>query len=954
MAIVSELHLIGRVSDATKLCDLASPCDDSVLIVLLQCANIKPANASFKLSPFSYPSPIRSHSTSLFDQSKTLQHSFPVASNIDFIEELENERQHPLLLEPHLTRRSANCIGNAARFALREHKKWLRARLPMIGSPFTEEGSSDEDTSTTDALTTQKHNSELAMHVKAVQHPHVNFIERPMHPDEALSNHVLNKCLTGSVLARDPTDLLNILAPSTSNNRQISISMRRQHGLARRKIVRDFLLLPKAFKGEIHGLTSRAAICGDAHQDVLTFGEAYIDTSNGRVLEAVAEHSLAASQEYLRALFQIAYFEKESTKSRPWLLLEVGESFLSGLVCLADLLKDVEKTDRTACAILDTLYNARLQYANNRVYQDLLITAMGPYAESIIDWGLGRSVQRDLSNEFFGYRLGAQVTASEVLFRSGQQRQNSPKAKSDAIVPQVFEIDEALFVLRAGRSCRLLKQVLPGDRTSMPYENFDAQMQYTRDIAQEEGNGDVDLSSISSEQSLLSDSDIVNNREPSTTLQDVAVHASQNSNNACDTEPKTARGKLFVLPSFSSPSKCRESRSSLFSIQPGDSSEATTRVDNFTVLSKSRQIPVAISQYIKRILSPIRFSDDVVQNKLLRFFVNDLGVSEHFRNLRAHVLLGAGDFATILVEQIDAASQLSEEDEKYIERRAHAALTFYGTSGPGIRSNRDQVHLNRCFRMAINLYSEDLRAFANCLSLDPAKHKGPKKPSLWDTSVEVQYNVDYPLNVIFGNEALFMYSKIFKLRLRVLRAKNSLRSLFMTSRRTSALRQIPQTRVLSGGNIRSALWDFCWEAEYFVSIFGGFQTDQVLGSTWLAFEKSWEECKTIWELKYAHLQYLEDCIHRCLLETRHKSILGVMTEGFDIAVNIEKQLCTLLEDGTSVLGNSIDGFYDLLKSSSASLRRRVVFLKDVLQRLSDEGTHPHLNHLLALLGSKLR
>ncbi|CDF40083.1 unnamed protein product [Chondrus crispus] len=388
----------------------------------------------------------------------------------------------------------------------------------------------------------------------------------------------------------------------------------------------------------------------------------------------------------------------------------------------------------------------------------------------------------------------------------------------------------------------------------------------------------------------------------------------------------------------------------MFSTLSDSDGEANQNVEHSTASTNSESLPLAISEYAKRLLSPLRFSDDEVQKKVLSFYVEDLRIFEHFGNLRAHILLGAGDFATILVEQIDAASRLSEEDESYIERRTHAALTFYGSAGPGIRSLRDQVHLNRCLRMALNLYSKDAKAHTNCLSLDAVEDEGSRKVSLWGTAVEVQYNVDYPLDLLFSQKVLAMYSKIFNLLLRILRAKRSLRSLFMTSRRNSALRRSPHARFSSDKKVGSALWDFCWQAEHFVSVFGGFQTEQVLGSTWTAFQTSWDTARTIWELKDSHVQYLNDCTHRCLLESRHKSILGVMTEGFDIVINVEKQLSITIEDCTGMGRNSGDVFFDLLKSSSVSLRRRIVFLRDALQRLFDDGPHPHLHDLLTSLG----
>jgi len=231
--------------------------------------------------------------------------------------------------------------------------------------------------------------------------------------------------------------------------------------------------------------------------------------------------------------------------------------------------------------------------------------------------------------------------------------------------------------------------------------------------------------------------------------------------------------------------------------------------------------------------------------------------------------------------------------------------------------------------------------------------------------MEIKHDIEYPLNIIFTDESVNLYSKIFRLFIKVLRAQKSLKWIFVASRRQKQMntlykrvRKIKVNRnidnsfsgaVMKDKRLAGRVWQFCWYADHFVSIFGGFVMEQVLGNCWYEFKSKWSKIRSIWELKDAHMLFLEACIRKCLLGERHKSVLKVMTGGFEIVVNVEKEILKLNVNDVVAWSEETRNVMDLLASATASLKRRCAFLTDVLERLLDGGTLPHLEYLLTRL-----
>ncbi|KAI0567344.1 Gamma-tubulin complex component protein [Gracilaria domingensis] len=1014
---VLEMRLAGRLKDAEKLDHLAKSVlggpllesSKSALLVLLLCArNLRKSRTETYRHVFESQEIARNtiflssgtkgetekdsglFSFPLGTEDSSRSSSFPPRSSsstsnntLDFEDALASTARYALELE---TQRWANVLDVSPISGAREpvnvrfprsifdSKPWskyrsfvkkLRVLEPIVKSPVSEVMSRDE---------------RILQHVfcRCICGP--EYDEIVAHPDDSYELNRLQGFLLGSDELSDETK--RALLGRTDTTRQ-------------RRWAHKLLTTIRSSKDEVTELTIRSSACGALFQDILSFSRVYAPHALGRSLKAVLSFTEMFADDYYRSLLERVRDGSMVPRNKSWALLSEAESMISDMYYLGELLSKLESTDGLSCAVLNVLMKDASQSIGNSALNDLFVRVLMTYMDFVWDWFFEASCRRDSRREFFGTMIGLSARGSELLQTEDELRAKELAEASDeeeetssGLYPSIFTHEQALFLIRAGRSRSLLqyfgleKDALAEKPACLNSSLLGSDLNLCRshletyarsidsgdnvlcelDTAQhEEATISVQLGSANGYKKLKEH----HSAEVSESFSDI-VNGSTNQVDGCEEQKRT--GKQEVV-SF----EAESSIASLFQLASGDIDSGCPRFEHqdsmtqsFTWERLSEGAPVKSQNLIEIyspplnivfgefMMQPLRKIDKLVQSKVMQCFVQKLNLYDHFQNLRAHVLLGAGDFANALVGQIEGAARTSEANEKYIQRRVNAAMTFYGTSGAGGRYLRDRTLLNRCLRTALNLYSRNQNAFADLLFLDSEGHaiedeSASGSVSLWDHPVEFKYNVDFPLNIIFSDEVMSLYSKISDFFLRVLRAKLSLRSLFGLSRRNSILYNTSNGSLLSNKQLQVCLWNFSWHAEHFVSIFGGFEMDQVLGTAWCEFEASWNETSCIWDLRDAHKKFLENSVRRCLLGEKHKSVVSVMSGGFDIVVKVDKKILSFCHPDAINAPVEVDNVVDLLVSASASLKRRSIFLTDVLRRLIESRAFPHLEDLLTRL-----
>lgn len=801
----------------------------------------------------------------------------------------------------------------------------------------------------------------------------------PAEHDTSLNDRMLQfvfcQCVSGPefeevVTKPDEYQLSKLQAVSIGSERlseEIKRALLGRSDTARqRQWARELLINVQPLEDEVTDLTARSSACGALFQAILSFCDVYAVLNLGRSLRAVVSFTEKFTDSYYRSLIESANDESIMPCNKSWAVLNRAEQFISDLYHLGELLSRFEETDGSSISVVSVVLKYSIIHTGSPTLNGLFHKVLITYMDFVWDWFFEASCRRDTKHEFFGTALGLAIRGSEILRPSEEYMEQKDESEADqvetevekGIYPAIFNHEQALFLLRGGRSRSLLQyfgletgilaEIPPsamspgvqGDLTVLRARLDKFALRFTTDPEN------------ASHWSSAEQSCVIANTRNHVLLTEAAKKKDYNRPDASrDAGPAT----LFHLPEDPVHFDDADVSSTMPFLKEIFASKPISCHENIEepFCDKNYWPPLDLL-FGEFLLEPLRKIDDLVQTRVLKCFVNKLDLFGHLENLRAHVLLGAGDFANMLVEQIEGAARTSEADEKYIQRRANAAMTFYGTIGAGGRYLRDQTLLNRCLTTALNLYSHSHGTHAELLSLDSVSQTdtddtSSTKTSLWDRSMEFKYSVDFPLNLILSDKVMSMYSKISDFFLRVLRAKQSLRSLFELSRRNSVLRKLSGVMLLRNKRLQIAMWNFSWQAEHFVSIFGGFEMDQVLETEWDGFRSSWEKLGSIWELRDAHIEFLQGSMRRCLLGEKHKSVLNVMRGGFDIVVKVEKKIFSVCHPKVTDPRVEAGNVVDLLVSACASLRRRSAFLTDVLGRLIEAGGYPHLEDLLTRL-----
>ncbi|PXF43115.1 Gamma-tubulin complex component 6 [Gracilariopsis chorda] len=1013
--VTTELRAAGRVDDANQLEVLAKPVtgesgssSESVLLVLLLCAQ------NLRRKPRTVPGLLFSSDSFVNTRKATPSSDNRPNGFFDIsISEIFNEsggtgdtipgssKSHSLS-SSNSTYDFEDCLAARARSAIEQKALWLENKMRPSPLALTSKSKiSNQPTSVYDLDQWKAFRPLEKEHVSYVPTPTDASLLSTASRDERILQHVFCRCVSGPefdelVVHSDDDYQLNKLQAVLLGSQQLSEETKknllgRTDTTRQRRWAHQLLTKVRAPQDEVTELTIRSSVCGALYQDILSFSNVYASLDLGRSLQAVITFIEEKTESYYFSLLDSVQDHTVLPRNKPWSLLNKAESMISDMYHLGELLSMLETTDGSSFSVLTVLKEHASKQTCSSTLNQMFLNVFMTYMDFVWDWFFEASCRRDSKHEFFGTMLGLSARGSESL-RSGDIIQgedglDTPRQESELIhglFPSIFSEDQALFILRAGRSRSLLqyfgletgnlanKPQLPSgshcrNNLNLLRARLDEYVQCLKSpgspTEQHPTISEPDLNTSHGLKAMgapVDDKDDPLSKTLSTDCESFVVE-----NHPHEAQDSLIQKSLYVADTLSTIPLAFQ----MIMVESEDDDNAFQGDIEFQscftwnqILPMSSQSQDLTDPYcpplslVSRgfLLQPLRVIDELVQTKVMRSFVQDLDLFGHLKNLRSHILLGAGDFANALVGQIEGAARTSEATERYIQRRVNAAMTFYGTSGAGGRYLRDRTLLNRCLRTALNLYSRVHNPYADLLFMDSVSHVDEResasgKISLWDHSMEFKYHVEFPLNIIFSEEAMAMYSKISDFFLRVLRAKQSLRSLFVLSRRNSSLYKRSEERLSHNKRLQVAIWNFSWQAEHFVSIFGGFEMDQVLGTAWDKFKSSWENTDNIWDLRDAHMRFLNVSVRRCLLGEKHKSVLSVMSGGFDIVVKIDKQIISVCYPDMISAPVETENVIDLLISASASLKRRSMFLTDVLGRLIESGGFPHLEDLLTRL-----
>lgn len=729
------------------------------------------------------------------------------------------------------------------------------------------------------------------------------------------------------------------------------------------------------------------------------------------MLSAAVVYMAAAVDHYADTLLRRleAADEHGAAPVTAWSLVVDAEELVDDVYLLHRAALDLEQTRGSASEVLNALYRRAYRHNADQVLYKLFLAAALPYLQMVWDWVFSASSVRDGCGEFFGSVLGRAVDGPEALVNlespdTGSRAGNGGGDGPVAAFPSFLGESLVLRVLRAGRARTLLTAVDPGNvllqvqaptfadcvrGAHLPRDEFHALVEKMSVFCAEvEGVAAACAEKVGDESTASTEMKATASKAAKCALDQEAT-----INNGLDAPHKDMQLGVCVAATGEFPAAAFDlpvgkngvsGKSAVCSIRPGVvrafwSGASGQRVIARPVCGEFELGWPPLSQLVEMlVVTPVERVDVLVQQVVFHYFVEKIALHDHLAALWRYVLLGAGDFADVLVERIELASSQTDADELYFTRPesfSDSAAFARLKDGHSDVLLRQRMHLAECLHSALITCGADSDPLAKRISIsvkdqlhdpetntDGAESLSVPSLPLWESDMLVSYNAGFPLNFIISSDLMGRYSLFFGFFLRVRRAEHCLRRLFMTCRRQSSLQAHSthaERALLDDSHLCTRIWRFCWEAEHFVRIVGEYEATQVVGSSWTALQARWKKMDgrgrsggDIWSLRAAIDEFVEESTRRALLGERHAKVMKVIYGALEVIVRLERLLLPAIDPTRKYSRDEVLEFLHKVNESADSLQKRTKFLVVVLQQLVAIGagsSQPHLADLLTRL-----
>ncbi|CAF3777397.1 unnamed protein product, partial [Adineta steineri] len=223
-----------------------------------------------------------------------------------------------------------------------------------------------------------------------------------------------------------------------------------------------------------------------------------------------------------------------------------------------------------------------------------------------------------------------------------------------------------------------------------------------------------------------------------------------------------------------------------------------------------------------------------------------------------------------------------------------------------------------------------------------AKMDIPNSISLLDSTLfdyfDLQYNIQWPLNIVISPDMLEKYKIIFRFLLRILIVKQVLNEIWIMlkacKRQNSTLTPLHQYR---------------HQMQHFMTVLSNYITNQVIQIAWNEFLRKIQKAKHINEIAAAHSEYLDKTMLNCLLTPNAAPILNEVNRVLTLIIRFRCQLKTFSWILDATYTDVSDTSIQALRTTFEKYHIAVLSLFKVLSKLVEKGYKTSLGDLLIRL-----
>ncbi|CAH0564249.1 unnamed protein product [Brassicogethes aeneus] len=325
------------------------------------------------------------------------------------------------------------------------------------------------------------------------------------------------------------------------------------------------------------------------------------------------------------------------------------------------------------------------------------------------------------------------------------------------------------------------------------------------------------------------------------------------------------------------------------------------------------------------IMVPLITQTKLVNNELLRFFVETLNYMDHLNNLRNYFFLQDGEFGRNITENLFEKLYDATVPIQLINGRTLHYLMF-GALDNSCKSQENAGKLSfkiNCLPKCFDLGDPDV---LDCLSLT--------------------YTVAWPMNILLPVDTIGKYDEVFRFLVKLNRIHWVLKKIFLelkvlakeTGNKEIYLMASPQYRKLHQSRHIMT---------HFVQTFQNYIVGEVLQSNWAIFEKRLLEAKNLDDLYNLHTAYIKNILSMCFLNQKMLVLKTVVHKIFVVILKFYDYLRSRswkCVDGTYVHPN-----FDKLESIFNNFEEFIRYFLKVCKKVGKCGYQPHLLQLLDML-----
>ncbi|XP_028664767.2 gamma-tubulin complex component 6 isoform X2 [Erpetoichthys calabaricus] len=332
-------------------------------------------------------------------------------------------------------------------------------------------------------------------------------------------------------------------------------------------------------------------------------------------------------------------------------------------------------------------------------------------------------------------------------------------------------------------------------------------------------------------------------------------------------------------------------------------------------LSELVSLPVLMKHSVT---SPLVTHVSLVNKAVVDYYFVELSVESHCEALRHFLLMEDGEFAQSLSDQL------------------FEKLGTGQTPGQLLTPLVLNSILNKALQYSLHGHSQVASKLTFALRFMPdAFH--PHAPDVL-ACLELQYKVDWPLNVVITESCMNKYNRIFSFLLQLKHMVWTLHDVWLHLRRAALVKG-------AGGSAQfRQLQLYRHEMQHFVKVIQGYIASQILQVSWSEFHQRLTSVGNLEDLYRAHADYLNKAVFRGLLTEKATPVMNIIHSIFSLILKFRAQLISQAwrcQQGVAEHPN-----FGAMHQSYRTFKHYSHFLFKVVTKLVNRGYQPHLEDFL--------